>query len=599
MNYNTATDDELREYISRLDDAMVDPQPRGADELLQQVVTPAGATPDGRSGWELFGGGLKKSVADPLYEGPKDLAKTIWRGGKKDLDQLNSERAQREEGDERLMNNWQAKAGNFTGKVVASALAPARLIPQAILSAADAALSPSKGPIEDSTSSLATRGVQGVEGAATTLIPGAVLKGVGKVAGAATGRYTPEGQEAIRLNDAANRIGVKRNLGSLDQSSGLNAFESSMPGYSRTVEQQVKDFSEAAKREVQIPSATGKSTTPRVLPGENVRESLVEAGQNLLNQGKTKWNELDSYIVQNNLAPVDPLKSAVRVNDIAQKYTPVVRGKPQIDKNPIIQRVQEYDDQAAEMLKWMSQNNVNSYAIPFSELHTIQAAVGKALARAERDAAAAGASMADRAQRTELKNLYGSLMSDVDSWGTKNPLAKEMFDDARGFWRDQVVPGIINNKLYSKASKGTYGMNPRGYLEPKSLYADISGNPQALSYLTPYMSPKHRDLIDTLTTMPDVSRALSTNTPHPTPSGMGALTQMAGMAIGSPLQFGKAAVSHLPGFSSVMRSDPAKKMYFSRDLMKDTPLGRLGWAASQEPQEEMLQRVQKLRRGMK
>ena len=603
MDFSNMSNDDLRKFIAEADqeiDEALQPGWEASNKRVAQEIAERkalGDTRDGRTNWELAGEGFKKSIADPLWEGPSDLFKTIFRANDSELEALNAERAKREEYDKRLMNNWPAQMGNFGGKALSSLIAPARLVPQVLLAATDSALSPSKGPIRGTSSALLTRLVQGAEGGASALLPGAALHGAGKLLGTATGRFTPEGVKAIALNDAANRIGVKRNVGSLDQSSGLNAFESSLPGYARTVEEQVKAFSDAARRDVAIPSSTGKSTTTRALEGEAVRTALVDSGKNLQDQGKALWNDLDDYIVQNNIAPVSPSLSGTRVTDISNKYTPIKKGIPRPEKNPILQRVGEYDEEASKMLTWMAGQNPKNYAIPFSHLHQIQSAVGKALARAERDASAAGASMMDRNSRTELKNLYGSLMTDVDKWGTKNPDAQKMFDEARGFWRDRVVPGVINNKLYSKASKGTYGMNPRGYSEAKNLYSDVVGNPTALSNLTDYMDPMGRDLVDTLTTMPDVSRALSTNTPHPQAPGMGTLTQMAGMLVGSPLQFGKAAVSHMPGFHPALQSNLAKKAYFARDLMKDTPLGRLSWGASRKPQQDTLEGIQDIRTG--
>lgn len=586
-------DEELRKFL--LQEDSTPPKKNMATQLLEQLNDrPDIDTTQGMSGPDLFLAGAGKAFMDPLVTGPTELAQTLWGNN---LDKLNKGKAEREVLDSRLMNNWQAKAGNVLGKGALSMAFPARLLAQMGYSTLDSFLSPTHGPVKGKSEDLLTRGMQGIEGGLATLLPGIAINSMGRAAGAATKRYTPEGQEALRLNDAANRLGIQRNIGSLDQSSPLNAFESTLPGYARTVEGQVKAFTEAAKDKVQIPSTTGKSFTEKFLEGEKVRKAITESGENLMNQGRSLWNDLDSYIVQNNIQPVTPQLSSVRVMDIGKKYTPITRKGPQIDKNPIIQRIAEYDTDAAEMVKWMSSNPVSSYAIPFSELHQIQSAVGKALGRAERDAGAPGASMTDRAVRTELKNLYGSLMTDVDNWGTQNPTAKKMFDEARNFWRERVVPGTINNRVYGKSSKGPYGMNPRGYSEPSQLYSDISHNPRAVGELSDFMSPGGRDLIDTLMTMPDVTKALISNNKHPTPSGMGTLTQLAGMAVGSPLQFGKALISHLPGFQTAMQSEPAKKLYFSRNVLKDTPAGRMAWAISQDPQERSEEILSGLRTG--
>jgi hypothetical protein len=259
----------------------------------------------------------------------------------------------------------------------------------------------------------------------------------------------------------------------------------------------------------------------------------------------------------------------------------------QIDKNPAVQRISEYDPDAAQLMLQMMSNPKAVPQMPFADLHKLSSAVGKALGRAEKDAAAPGASIEDRQIKRELKDLYGSLMSDVDSWGTKNPQAKNMFDEAKNFWRDAVVPGVMTNKVYNKSAKGVYGMNPRGYSEPSQLYSDVVGNPRAMQDLYPYMPQSGRDLADTLRTMPDLARSLITNTPHPPAPGMGTLTTMAGMAVGSPLQLVKGAISHAPGFQKAASSDAAKRLYFARDVLNNTPSGRLAYGAVQYPEEKL------------
>jgi hypothetical protein len=399
------------------------------------------------------------------------------------------------------------------------------------------------------------------------------------------------------LDEAANRIGVRRNIGSLDPSGPLAGFERSLPGYPRTVERQVAEFTEAAKKDVAIPSRSGRSTETRTLEGEKIREAIEEAGKNLQQVGSSMWNDLDAYIVQNNLPGVKTGLATARVRDIASRYTPTIKGQANLDKNPIFQRVEEYDPDASALLKQFLQDPKKPPVIPFSDLHKVQTAVGKAMARAERDAGAPGASMADRKARTELRDLYGSLMNDVDAWGTKNPQAQEMFDAARGFWRDVVVPGVITNKPYGKASKGTYGRNTRGYSEPSQLYRDVISNPRAIQDLYPYMSQTGKDLVDTLGSMDDMARALVGRTEHPQSSGMGSQTVAAGTLIGSPLQMSKALVSNFPGINTILNSGPGKRAYFARNVLRDTPLGRVSWGMLQEPQGRAEDYMEDLRKS--
>lgn len=546
------------------------------------------------SGVNQFLAGMGLEFMRPV-QGLQEMAVGAF-GSKEELEAFNREKANRRLVEDALMSKWPAKAGSLAGNIVVAAAAPARLPAQVALASGLGFLQPTQGEVTGAQP--LTRAVQAATEGGTTAAVGKAVGLIGRGIGAATNRFTPEGREALRLDQAARRLGINRNVGGLDPSSPLNAFETNLPGYARTVEDQVKAFSQSAREVKDIPSLSGRSMATRTLEGEKIRSAIEEAGQNLQGVGSSLWKDLDSFIVQNNIAPVAAKKSQTRLSEVIQRYTPTdKKGVLKIDKNPVIQRINEYDPDAAKILLQFQAAGKTGPQVPFADMHKVQSAVGKALGRAEKDASAPGASMADRQTRTELKNLYGSLMADVDSWGTKNPSAKAMFDEARTFWRDVVVPGTLTNKVYSKASKGIYGMNPRGYSEASQLYSDVVKNPRAIQDLYPYMSQTGRDLTDTLRTMPDVARALTTNTPHPPAPGMGTLTTTAGMLVGSPLQLMKGALSHLPGIQRAATSTPAKKMYFSRDVTQNTPLGRLSFGLAQGPQESLEERVQALRVG--
>lgn len=584
-NFADMTDDELRAFISAPTQAAAERKAAAAAPTVPQDTT------QGMSGTELaLAGAGQRAMRIP--RGVREIAIGAF-GSPGEIEAYNKEKAETSKIDEQLMKNWQAKAGSMGVDVATAAFLPARMGAQVTAAGVGAAASPTRGDI--SGMEIPTRMVQGAEAAGTTAAIGYPLSMVGKAAGAATRRYTPEGQEALRLNDAANRLGVRRNVGSLDPSSSMNALETNLPGYARTVENQVKALSDSARVVKDIPSKTGRSFESRTLEGEKLREAIEEGGKNLQGIGNSLWNDLDSFIVQNNIAPVAARNSQIKIGDIVQKYTPITRKGMQLDKNPVIQRIGEYDPDSAQLVTQFLANPRTPPQVPFSDLHKLSAAVGKAMRRAEKDASAPGASLQDRQVRTELKNLYGSLMTDVDSWGTNNPKAKELFDEARTFWRDAVVPGVQTNKVVGKASKGVYGMNPRGYAEPKQLYSDVVGNPRAMQDIYPYMPQTGRDLYDTLSTMPDVSRALITNTPHPPAPGMGTLTTAAGMLVGSPLQLVKGAISHMPGVEKAATSDAAKRMYFARDVTRDTPLGQAAWALSQKPQQDLESGVRRIR----
>ena len=597
-DYSKLSDDELRQML------VEDPTPAADAQALKRERTrnPPLEPVDnsmGMSGPQLAAAGFAKSFLDPLYYGPQELLQTMFRTGPGDLEELNRKKADRKKADDMLMSNWPAKAGNVAGQAAALATGPSRMGAQVGLSGLYSALSPSEGPIESTSGLLATRGMQGLEGSASALIPGMAIGALGHVGGALKGKYIPGGDEALRLDAAGKRLGVPRNLGGLDPSSGLNAFETNIPGYARTVEDQVKAYTEAAKKTVSIPSKSGKSSEARVLPGEQLREALVNSGEKLKAEGTDHWKTLDDFVMQNNLSPVSASASRTPITEIIQNYTPTIRKQPRLDKNPILARISEYDPEAIPLLVSMMTPGKKAPEIPFGDVHKLQTAVGRALGRAEKDASVPGSSMEDRQAKNQLKRLYSTLMSDVDSWGTTNPQAKDLYKVAKDFWREKVVPGALNNRVLSKADRGTYGSNPRAYQEPSQFYHDVVNNPRAMGDLRPYMDPRGKDLLDTLNTMPDMANSLITNTPHPPAPGMGTITTIAGMLAGSPLQLMKGAISHAPGFRDMMVSTPAKRLYFSRDLTQDTPLGKAAWALGRIPQQEIEEKVRGVRAGIK
>lgn len=570
------SDEELRNFISG-------PAVQAAKERAQNVAQEPVDNTQGMSGVELAAAGLGRRMLQ-VPRGLKELGVGAF-GSPEEIAAYNREKAERDKVDQQLMSNWQAKAGSFAGDVLAAAALPSRLGAQVAGAAAGAALSPTKGDI--SGAEFPTRAVQAATAAAPTWAVGKGVQALGKALGAATNRFTPGGQEAMGLDEAARRLGVTRNLGSLDPSSQMAALETNLPGYARTVEKQVSQFKKAADAVKDIPSKTGRSFESRELPGENLREALVEGGKNLQSVGNSLWNDLDSYITQNNLPGVTASLGQSKTHHIIQQYTPIGKKGMQLNRNPILQRVEEYDPEAVSLLTQFASGGKTVPQVPFSDMHKVQSAVGKAKARAEIDAKAPGASVEDRQALRELKDLYGSLMTDVDNWGTKNPTAQKMFEDARTFWRDAVVPGTINNKVYSKASRGVYGANPRGYSEASQLYGDVLHNPRAVSDIYPYMPQRGRDLSDTLQTMPDVAKALTTNTPHPPAPGMGTLTTAAGMLVGSPLQLMKGMVANLPGVHQATMSVPAKKLYFARDVLENTPAGRAAYGTAEYPEQKL------------
>jgi hypothetical protein len=592
MDHSKMTDAEFDAYVRGLTDEDLEKLHTSLIPVATvQDMKKVGAPPKvdntmGMSGPELFAAGLAQRALG-IPRGLQELAIGVT-GSPEEIAKYNEEKRERDRIDSQLASNWQANLGGLGWDVGTAALLPAKIGPQAIAAGAGAFSRPVTGDIQgpEVLGRLTNAGVSG----GTTLAVGQALKGAGKAIGAARGQYTEDGARAMAENEAARRLGVRRQVGDLDPTSQLAAFERSLPGYPAAVADQASSFSKAAQEVKDIPSKTGRSFEPRLLEGEKLRGAIIEGGDNLVDEGRKLWQSLDNYVVQNGLPPVRAANTESHVSKILSQYTPVTKKGPQVQKNPVIQRIDEYDPDAAQAL--IQSANPKS-TLAFDDIHKLQSAVGKAMQRAEKDAAASGASMEDRKVRSELRALYGNLTKDVDSWATKDKNAQNLLSDAKTFWRDRVVPGAMNNKVYQKASVGIYGSNPRAYSDPAQFYGDVNRFGQNMRDLYPYMPQEGRDLYTTLSTMPDVSKMLTSRNPLPPPPALGPLAAAAGMIAGSPFQLARGVLSHIPGTRQVMSSEPAKRFYFGRNVFSDDgtipsgPLGRMAWAASQVPQQKL------------
>ena len=542
----------------------------------------------GMSPVELAFAGAGQRFMRPV-RGVKEMLIGI-NGTPEEIAAYNKEKAEIARIDKNLLSNWEAASGGAGVDVLTAAALPSRLAPQVIAAAGGAAISPVEGDVGgfEATKRFANAGAS----AASTYGAGKALQGVGRLFGASTGQLTPQGKEAMRLDRAAKDIGVNRQIGDLDPVGSVSIFERSLPSYVSKVDEQAKAFTRAAQKTQDIPSKTGRSFEPRLLEGEKVRESIEEAGKAMKEEGSQMWATLDNYVMTHGLPEVKLPNTQQDIFRIVNSYTPSKKGVMVIEKNPVYQRVADVDPDMAKLMVGVGQPKSQ---LGFSDLHNLQATVGQALRRAEKDANAPGSSMLDRRTRTELKKLYASLSRDVDAWAVKDPKAQAMLSDAKTFWRDRVVPGVINNKIYQRASEGFYGMSPRGYTGANQLYGDVVGKPQLMGDLYPYMSTEGRNLYDTLSTLPDMqARLISGTLPNP---NVGPLQAAAGAIAGSPFQMTRALLSHIPGLQGVLQSPVAKQIHFSRDIFSGeptSPLTRMAWGASQVPEERLEPKVRRV-----
>ncbi len=597
-DYSSLSDRELDEIIAGRVNAppgeglKASAQARKAVGEKESRINPQEDTSLGMSGLELFGAGAGYA-ANELVEGVKELPQVLFRPpgppGEEQLSKINSARAARKEIGKKLLQNWEAQAGNLTAEAALSSLAPANIPAQVALQSGLSAL---RAPTKSSgaLTELGGRALGGLESGILTAAVGIPMSHLGRVIGASAGKFTPSGKKALEVDSAFRRLGGNATLRDLDPSSELAGFEGSLISRAKVVEDQADKFRQAARSTVDVPSATGRSYETKVLEGEKVRQGIVQATDNLKARGSELWRELDAHIGKNQLEPVIPQLSFTQSESILQKYTPLnKKGHYVFEKNPIFQRVAYYDEDAATNLIHMSRapSSAVKYGAPFSDLHQIQSAVGKALGRARKDAGAPGAGQEAREAATELSKLYATISQDVDNWmqkvatsGDTELTQKALM--ARDFWRDRVVPGT-QGSLVQKARKGTWRQDPRGYAEPTQMYSDLSSAKTQVEELLPFMNPEQRDLVTSFGGMADLQKVLKSGEAHPPASGMGMLTNLGGMMIGSPLQLMKGAISHAPVLKGGLGHPAMKRLYFAEDAFQNSPAGRLAWMGAQYP----------------
>lgn len=609
-DFSNLSDDELKALIEGKDVTAAPPgkgaqvaaeRRAGYEELMRRT------TPDysqGMGGGELVLAGMGMIPAR-LGRGVAELAQmaTLSDDPKTRAQQLQQYATAREEAnriDEELLKNPSAMAGRLVGEGIVAAGAPARLAAQVGTQGAMGFLEPPARGTKGFGSELTNRGVTGAERGIVTGAIGYPMQFLGKSIGAARGQYSPEGQRAMGLNAAAQRIGVNPTLRDLNPSSEMAGFEGQLFGRAKEVEKQLEGFNRAAREVKAIPSASGASTTDRVLEGEKLRGAVVDATQNLRTTGQKMWADLDDYIAQNKIQPVIPQQSFQKAEDILTTYTPKHPKKGyQFDANPIFSRVAYYDEEAAKNLIAMARapKQAVQFGAPFQDLHKLQSAVGKAYARAQRDAGVPGSGEEAKQALKELKALYASMSQDVDSWmstvatKTGNDELTKLATSARDFWRDAVIPGT-SGRLPSKASKGTWRQNIRGYAEPRDFYSDLAKAQTQLDELLPYMSQEQQDLIRTFSGMPDLQKVLVSGQAHPPATGGAMLTNVGGMMLGSPLQLMKGALGHTPVVRDLAGSNVGKRMYFAENALQNSPLGHAANALAQKPRWDLQNWIQ-------
>lgn len=516
-------------------------------------------------------------------------------------EQIARERAETSAIDKMLMQNPSAKFGSFLGNAATyGLLAPARVPAQMAFAAGEGFL---RDPESGKDSLLGEFTSRAGEAALQSAVTGAVGKGVqaiGKSYGAATGKFTEAGKEAMALRDAAKKeLGIDLGLPELDRNTWLSAFARRGPGYEKSLQESAGKLSESMQRVKEIPSLTGRSTTARAMPGEDLRQALAESAKRIEEGGRVRWQALDDYLLQNNVPQVKPDSFLPTVDSIGRTFTNVKNTKsgPVYKSNEVFDRVADYDEQAASWLKLMAGAPPEKQgSVPFSALNDIRMAVGKALSRAERDMSAPNPVQSTREARNELRKLYATINSDLESWAKTNAKTgetKALFDEANAYWRERMIPDVVQNRLARKVTQGEIGAKPRSFESAEQMYGDIlgKGGEERVARLAETLSPRAKTQIDVL-------RALDAAAPQQTGGGLAALALLQA-AQGRPLSAAGTGIAlpHAPGIRWASRSRPVQALHFAEDVLRDTPAGRTAFGIAQEPARRVESRLKRVLRG--
>lgn len=592
--YDKWSDEQLKEYIKtgQAPDASAkyNTPPLRAEHTAEprapgMGVAEAGgfAALEGEPWYERARMGAGKQFAD-IGAGVSDLAQLTFAPRGKPGDEVRSrimaDRQERELRDRALSQDPAAIGGGMAAQLATAVSAPARLPAQVALEAGIAGLQQPKHATSGIGSELFARGLQAGEVGGLTFGVGKGVQALGKIGGAATGQYTDAGAEAMALRDAAQKdLGVHLRVADLDPNSAMGVMERGLPGRGADIRSQAAALRPHVDATVEVPSLSGRSYTTRNAPGEGLRLGVVEAADNLRHIATGKWTTLDDYVTTNGLTPIALGKTSLASRNVSDNALDLVG---------------DYNPQVASWLgglRGMPAQQIGH--IPFAPMNEMRMAIGKAVGKVSRDFEKLPATSPERAAartvREELNNLYRLINTDLEAWGTKNVKNTEafsLFKNANDFYRDRIVPDIINNPVVSKAAKGVVaGGNPKGFKDSADIINSVVRHPEVVDRLRDSMSPKTSTLVDTLRSAEDARSFMSTgNLPS---SDLKVLGSLAGTMLGHPVTAIGELASRIPGLKALSQSRPVAGLHFAKDLTEGSPLGRAAYGLAQYPREQL------------
>jgi len=396
--------------------------------------------------------------------------------------------------------------------------------------------------------------LQGGIGAVTT---GAVGKGVqtlGKIGGAVSSKYTPEGEVALRTKEAAQRLGLPpTSLGQLYPTSPMASVEKALPGYGERVVDQAKSLRNVLDRPIQLP----EGEVPDV--GRAYVDELAAAAADRVAKGSEKYKAVDEYVAANNLGGFKPMYTAraiTNTNNPGYEVASELLGRYGFD---------------AAATKGAKASDLAKADLSFDNFHTMRTAANKALNTLNRGIDTAermGTSIPaeNRAARKYLQDFKTSLDSDAEAWAAKhkgNEEALGLYQDATKYYRDVVAPTVLENPIARKSMS-----QARGYKsgqEGLSAATSSVGIPM-VDRLYPTMTRRGQDMTDVLRNLPDV-RATALSRDMQVPETRGGLMQVLRAATGHPLTAAETVASRIPGIRNLSESNTAARLVGAQDVL--------------------------------
>ena len=316
--------------------------------------------------------------------------------------------------------------GAMVPEAAASMTAPSRVLPQALFGAVSRGMDPAPNAME--------RGVNALKGAAELGGGQAVASGLVRGANSLAGNLSREGQVA----SAARRQGLDLSAGDMLDSKLMRLAEE-------------KSF--ASPSGVQAEQVASLMADPKNNPLRNAIFNAYDAAQTKVSDASTRLDDI--------LANTPGMPKVTPRNTYDALKTIAARSPKTLDAVGDPQLRQVIDSIIA------TPNGRIPKGMTFSQLDELRRTFGPIMAKIEMQSKS-GASNINTADSNRWKQLYKSIMEDIDDWGSSKMTAeaKAAHDELRNTFKNEVLP-LREHPVAGKVLVD-------GYERPEDLVRDLA-----------------------------------------------------------------------------------------------------------------------------